>query len=252
MHRLGETTGYEAAVTWGAEPGTLDAVFVAAAGAAADRGADRSLPAPRPERHSACTHANDPHSDTKISAVRQRLSTWLPDYMVPAHIVVLDDLPLTSSGKLDRKALPAPEYSGRRSATGHRSGAVEEILADIYAQVLGLERVGVDDSFFDLGGDSLSAMRLIAAVNTSLDADLSVRDPVRCADGGPVGAAHRRGCGPAGTVGGRRAAGGGSVVVRAEPVVVLRPVAGALADLQHVGGTAAARTPRRRRAAVRR
>ncbi len=53
--------------------------------------------------------------------------------------------------------------------------AVEEILAGIYAQVLGVERVGVDDSFFDLGGDSLSAMRLIAAVNAALDADLSVR-----------------------------------------------------------------------------
>jgi acyl carrier protein len=68
----------------------------------------------------------------------------------------------------------APEYHGNGGS--HRAPtAVEETLAGIYAQVLGLERVGVDDSFFDLGGDSLSAMRLIAAVNTSLDADLSVR-----------------------------------------------------------------------------
>ncbi|MGH3583917.1 MAG: condensation domain-containing protein, partial [Mycobacterium sp.] len=102
------------------------------------------------------------------------LSTWLPDYMVPPHIVVLDEMPLTSSGKLDRKTLPAPEYS---DADGYRApvGAVQEILADIYAQVLGVQRVGVDDSFFDLGGDSLSAMRLIGAVNASLNADLSVR-----------------------------------------------------------------------------
>src|SRR6202008_420113 len=105
--------------------------------------------------------------------MRRALAERRPAYMIPAAVVVLAALPLTPNGKLDTRALPAPEYT----AGEYRAPATptEEVLAGIYAQVLGLERVGVDESFFDLGGDSLSAMRLIAAVNTSLDAGLSVR-----------------------------------------------------------------------------
>jgi non-ribosomal peptide synthase protein (TIGR01720 family) len=95
------------------------------------------------------------------AGMRAALAERLPAYMAPAAVVVLEALPLTPSGKLDTRALPAPEYhdGDRYRAPG---SPTEEILAGIYAQVLGLERVGVDDSFFDLGGDSILSMQVVA------------------------------------------------------------------------------------------
>ncbi|WP_156737706.1 non-ribosomal peptide synthetase, partial [Mycobacterium sp. E735] len=105
---------------------------------------------------------------------RAALAGRLPGFMVPSAVVVMAALPLTVNGKLDTRALPAPEYS---DASRFRAPvtAVEEVLAGAFAQVLGLERVGIDESFFDLGGDSLSAMRLVTAINKSLKAGLSLR-----------------------------------------------------------------------------
>jgi amino acid adenylation domain-containing protein len=174
LHRLGETTGYHVAVTWGAQPGTLDAVFLTPTDPDGEPIAaltDVYL-APVGASHRR-PHANDPQITTTVSAVRQRLSQWLPEYMMPAHIVVLEEFPLTSSGKLDRKALPAPLFAAQPYRAP--ADAVEEILAGIYARVLGVQRVGVEDSFFDLGGDSLSAIRVIAAISTELNTHLAVR-----------------------------------------------------------------------------
>ncbi|OMB94560.1 hypothetical protein A5733_13725 [Mycobacterium sp. NS-7484] len=130
-----------------------------------DRPGDKRLVGYVTETTSATADLND---------VRTRLVQRLPGYMVPAAVMVLEALPLTVNGKLDKRALPAPDYSDVDRYRAPTT-AVEEILVGIYAQVLGLPRVGIDDSFFELGGDSLSAMRLIAAINTSLDAELAVR-----------------------------------------------------------------------------
>ncbi|GAB5899801.1 non-ribosomal peptide synthetase [Mycolicibacterium mageritense] len=105
--------------------------------------------------------------------LRSQLADRLPPYMIPAAVMVLDALPLTVNGKLDKRALPVPEYQGGERYRAPITKA-EKVIAGVYAQVLGVDRVGRDDSFFDLGGDSISAMRVIAAVNTALDANLAV------------------------------------------------------------------------------
>ncbi len=171
------------------------------------------------------------------AAARAVLAERLPGYMVPAAVVVIEALPLTPNGKLDKRALPAPEYS----VGGYRApaDAVEEVLAGIYAQVLGLERVGVDDSFFELGGDSLSAMRLVAAINTSVDAGVSVRALFEAPTVRRLAPRIGGRCGWVGAVGGGGAACGGAVVVCPVADVVYRSVAGALTGLQHGGGVAA-------------
>ncbi|MER5772655.1 amino acid adenylation domain-containing protein, partial [Streptomyces sp. NPDC001985] len=109
------------------------------------------------------------------AGLRRDLGQELPAHMVPAAMVVLDRLPLTVNGKLDRRALPAPDFTTAVTGHGPRTPR-EDILCGLFADVLGLPRVGVHDDFFELGGHSLLATRLISRIETVLGVRYSVRD----------------------------------------------------------------------------
>ncbi|WP_436849154.1 amino acid adenylation domain-containing protein [Streptomyces atriruber] len=119
---------------------------------------------------------SDSGSHTDPATLRARITERLPDYMVPSAVMVLDALPQMPNGKLDRKALPAPDYSGTATSSRAPRDAREEILAGLFTEVLGVDQVGVDDSFFDLGGHSLLAMRLVGRVRAVMGVDLAIRD----------------------------------------------------------------------------
>ncbi|MET8949032.1 amino acid adenylation domain-containing protein [Streptomyces sp. NPDC004542] len=119
----------------------------------------------------------DPAEDARAlpAEIGEFAADRLPPYMVPAAVVVLDALPLTTNGKLDRKALPAPDHAGAAGAGREPATREEEALCQAFAQLLGIPTVKVDDNFFALGGHSLLATRLVSRVRTVLDAELSIR-----------------------------------------------------------------------------
>ncbi|MGN9762104.1 amino acid adenylation domain-containing protein [Streptomyces sp. SD31] len=106
--------------------------------------------------------------------LRAALARRLPDYMVPAAVVVLDTLPITANDKLDRAALPVPDFGAPTPGRAPRT-PLEAVLCELFADVLGVERAGIDDSFFDLGGHSLTATRLAGRVRSRLGLELEMR-----------------------------------------------------------------------------
>ncbi|MEV4921455.1 amino acid adenylation domain-containing protein [Streptomyces roseoverticillatus] len=179
FHELGAELGYRVAVTWSSagDEGSLDVVFADAAQAACATPVDTYLPTgTEPGGFSAYT--NDPDAGRRtgalVTTLRSYLRDRLPDYMQPAAVVVLDRLPLTVNGKLDRAALPAPDFGAASTGRAPRT-AQEELLCGLFADVLGLSAVGIDDSFFDLGGHSLLATRLTSRVRSELGIELPVR-----------------------------------------------------------------------------
>ncbi|MEC1526555.1 non-ribosomal peptide synthetase [Bacillus spizizenii] len=112
-----------------------------------------------------------------IAEIREQLSQELPDYMIPSHYVQLEQLPLTSNGKINRKALPAPEVSLEQIAEYVPPGnEVESKLAALWQEVLKIHRVGIKHNFFDLGGNSIRATALAVRIHKELDVNLSVKD----------------------------------------------------------------------------
>ncbi|MEU4428419.1 amino acid adenylation domain-containing protein, partial [Actinoplanes sp. NPDC024001] len=127
--------------------------------------------------------APGPHTNAPVTSRRIRSAIWalrtylrdtLPEHMVPGAVMVVDKLPLTANGKLDKRALPAPRYGDLSSRRAPRN-RTEARLCELFAEVLGADDVGVDDNFFDLGGHSLLATRLISRIRGDLGIDVDIR-----------------------------------------------------------------------------
>ncbi|MFD7032595.1 amino acid adenylation domain-containing protein [Streptomyces sp. NPDC059917] len=177
LRELADALGLAVDLSWatGDPLGRFDAAFrpagTAPRSAAAPAGDAAGLPWPH--------WANDPHRGRAarglVPGLRTHLRERLPEYMVPEAFVTLDALPLTANGKLDRAALPAPDWSTGSSALLAPRDDTERALAEIWSAVLGVARIGLADDFFDLGGHSLLAVQVTAAVREALGRELTVR-----------------------------------------------------------------------------
>ncbi|MFE6667640.1 non-ribosomal peptide synthase/polyketide synthase [Streptomyces sp. NPDC057697] len=170
--------GYQVLTTWSAKAvDAFEAVFLPARAATPDSTVYADLYRPthtgRPLRSLVNNPLGTRTTGQLLAGLRDALRERLPEYMVPSAVVAIEEMPLTPSGKLDRRALPAPDYTSanrRAPRTPH-----EEVFCTLFSEVLGLTEAGVDDGFFDLGGHSLLATRLISRVRAALGVEMPLR-----------------------------------------------------------------------------
>ncbi len=170
LYRLGERAGYRVAATLAAAGGELEAVFT--------RGEDGSAYRPVRRTGTPGSYANNPaarrETGALVASLRAHVRDRLPRYMVPSAFVILDKLPVLASGKLDRTALPSPERFTAGPGRAPRN-PVEQLLCEMFADVLGVPQAGPDDDFFALGGHSLLATRLSQRIRAAVGAEVPVR-----------------------------------------------------------------------------
>ncbi|MBD9358038.1 non-ribosomal peptide synthetase [Methylomonas albis] len=175
---LGESLAYTVALGWAAdEPQRrFDAVFYHLNSRNAGRGIRIAGEVPA---DSLARYINNPGRNAQArrltTALRQHLEQQLPAYMLPSAIVFLDKLPLTANGKIDRRALPAPDLAGLKEEYQPPRNEDEQGLAAIWTEVLAVERIGVNDNFFTLGGHSLLAVQVISKVRDAFNVELPIQ-----------------------------------------------------------------------------
>ena len=177
---LGQRLPYVVDISWASSrpDGSFDVLFRKRSTSPVDNTPSFLEDTPGPK----ATLANNPlkgaETRTFVPQLRAFLKEKLPEYMIPSHFTILDTLPLTAHGKVDRQALPSPDETrpDLEQSFVAPSTPVETALAEIWAQVLNINRVGIHDNFFDLGGHSLSATQVISRVRSTLNIDLPLQN----------------------------------------------------------------------------